>query len=63
MARGLHLGLAEIIEDPRADQAHDQANDCDYDQDFDQRKAAFAASRKPRCKLRSGRRIPRGHML
>src|ERR1700738_1434480 len=39
--RGLHLGLAEVIEDPRADKAHEQADDRDHDQDFDQSKAVL----------------------
>src|ERR1700682_5464059 len=39
--RGLPLGLAEVGEDPRADQAHEQADDRDHDQDFDQSKAVF----------------------
>jgi hypothetical protein len=39
--RGLHLGLAEVIEDPRADKAHEQADDRDHDQDFDQGKPVF----------------------
>src|SRR3984893_3385647 len=39
--RGLHLGLAEVIEHPRADKAHEQADDRDHDQDFDQSKTVF----------------------
>src|SRR6202043_2977146 len=39
--RGLHLGLAEVSEDPRADKAHEQADDRNHDQDFDQSKPAF----------------------
>src|SRR3984957_15547931 len=37
--RRLNLGLAEIVENARADQAHDQADDADDDQHLDQGKS------------------------
>src|SRR3984957_14226307 len=50
--RRLHLGVAQIVEHPRADQRHDEADDRDHDEDFDEGEAALQSlARTPACGL------------